>query len=173
VLRGSGSACESDGDGSDGQGAPQGGPGGVRGVQSTLVSARARQLPRSGNFAGFKGYTGQFHENIGASFYHPTQPPESSCFLSDVFAIVVFACLWREAETSQHKLSLGQRSTLRPVLSAWKNMRLFSRAKKISGMYPLTLMCLMVLGNGLGSSEATWAILGCRFSAGAPNELAP
>ena len=42
AARGSGSACESDGDDSDGQGAPQGGGG----VQITTV--------RSGNFAGFK-----------------------------------------------------------------------------------------------------------------------
>ena len=38
--RGSVSACESDGDDSDGQGAPQGG----RGVQSTPVSARAAEI---------------------------------------------------------------------------------------------------------------------------------
>ena len=41
-ARGSGSACESDGDDSDGQGAPQGGGG----VQSTLVSARAAEILR-------------------------------------------------------------------------------------------------------------------------------
>ena len=40
--RGSGSACESDGDDSDGQGAPQGGGG----VQSTPVSARAAEILR-------------------------------------------------------------------------------------------------------------------------------
>ena len=40
--QGSGSACESDGDDSDGQGAPQGGGG----VQSTLVSARAAEILR-------------------------------------------------------------------------------------------------------------------------------
>ena len=38
--RGSGSACESDGDDSDGQGAPQGGGG----VQSIPVSARAAEI---------------------------------------------------------------------------------------------------------------------------------
>ena len=41
-ARGSGSACESDGDDSDGQGAPQGGGG----VQSTPVSARAAEILR-------------------------------------------------------------------------------------------------------------------------------
>ena len=40
--RGSGSACESDGDDSDGQGAPLGGGG----VQSTPVSARAAEILR-------------------------------------------------------------------------------------------------------------------------------
>ena len=48
--RGSGSACESDGDDSDGQGAPQGGGG----VQSPRLG------PRSGNFAGFKGLEASF-----------------------------------------------------------------------------------------------------------------
>ena len=41
-ARGSGCACESDGDDSDGQGAPQGG----WGVQSTPVSARAAEILR-------------------------------------------------------------------------------------------------------------------------------
>ena len=41
-ARGSGSACKSDGDDSDGQGAPQGGGG----VQSTPVSARAAEILR-------------------------------------------------------------------------------------------------------------------------------
>ena len=49
-ARGSGSACESDGDDSDGQGAPQGGGG----VQSPRLG------PRSGNFAGFKGLEASF-----------------------------------------------------------------------------------------------------------------
>jgi len=95
-ARGSGSACESDGDDSDGQGAPQGG-GGVQ---------KNRLGPRSGSFAGFKGSRGQFHEKIGASFlYHPNRQ-NSSCFLSDVFSRL---SVWREGETPQHKWSLGQR----------------------------------------------------------------
>ena len=49
--RGSGSACESDGDDSDGQGAPQGGGG----VQSTLVSARAAEILR-----GLRGLEASF-----------------------------------------------------------------------------------------------------------------
>ena len=86
----------SDGDDSDGQGAPQGG-GGVQ---------KNRLGPRSGSFAGFKGSRGQFHEKIGASFlYHPNRQ-NSSCFLSDVFSRL---SVWREGETPQHKWSLGQR----------------------------------------------------------------
>ena len=38
--------------------------------------------PRSGNFAGFKGSTGHFHEKIGASFYNPNcQNPAVSCLM--------------------------------------------------------------------------------------------
>ena len=48
---GSGSACESDGDDSDGQGAPQGGGG----VQSTPVSARAAEILR-----GLRGLEASF-----------------------------------------------------------------------------------------------------------------
>ena len=50
-ARGSGSACESDGDDSDGQGAPQGG----RGVQSTPASARAAEILR-----GLRGLQASF-----------------------------------------------------------------------------------------------------------------
>ena len=50
-ARGSGSACESDGDDSDGQGAPQGGGG----VQSTPVSARAAEILR-----GLRGLEASF-----------------------------------------------------------------------------------------------------------------
>jgi hypothetical protein len=75
-ARGSGSACESDGDDrSDGQGAPQGG----RRVQSTPVSARAAEILR-----GLRGLDsrGQFHEKIGASFYNPNrQNPAVSCLM--------------------------------------------------------------------------------------------
>jgi hypothetical protein len=49
--RGSGSACESDGDDSDGQGAPQGGGG----VQSTPVSACAAEILR-----GLRGLEASF-----------------------------------------------------------------------------------------------------------------
>ena len=51
IARGSGSACESDGDDSDGQGAPQGGGG----VQSTPVSARAAEILR-----GLRGLEASF-----------------------------------------------------------------------------------------------------------------
>ena len=51
LSRGSGSACESDGDDSDGQGAPQGGGG----VQSTPVSARAADILR-----GLRGLEASF-----------------------------------------------------------------------------------------------------------------
>ena len=50
-ARGSGYACESDGDDSDGQGAPQGGGG----VQSTPVSARAAEILR-----GLRGLEASF-----------------------------------------------------------------------------------------------------------------
>jgi hypothetical protein len=49
--RGSGSACESDGDDSDGQGTPQGGGG----VQSTAASARAAEILR-----GLRGLQASF-----------------------------------------------------------------------------------------------------------------
>ena len=76
--------------------------------------------PRSGNLAGFKGFRGQFHEKIGASFYNPNrQNPAVSCLMFSRLSV------WRERETPRHKWSLGQQ----PVLSAWKNMRLFPRAK--------------------------------------------
>ena len=51
MSRGSGSACESDGDDSDGQGAPQGGGG----VQSTPVSARVAEILR-----GLRGLEASF-----------------------------------------------------------------------------------------------------------------
>ena len=73
--RGSGSACESDGDDSDGQGAPQGGGG----VQSTPVSARAAEILRVLRSVVYRGH---FHEKIGASFYNPNrQNPAVSCLM--------------------------------------------------------------------------------------------
>ena len=87
VFRGSGSACESDGDDSDGQGAPQGGGGGAK---------HPRLGPRSGNFAGLRSLEAIFMRENRRVILQP-QPPESSCFLSDVFSRL---CVWREGETS-------------------------------------------------------------------------
>ena len=50
----------------------------ARGVQSTPVSARAAEILRGLR----EGSTGQFHEKIGASFYHPNrQNPAVSCLM--------------------------------------------------------------------------------------------
>jgi hypothetical protein len=118
-ARGSGFACESDGDDSE-----------VRVRLRAAGGAKHPRLgPRSGNFAGFKGSRGQFHEKIGASFYNPNRP-ESSCFLSDVF----LACMYgaRGRHHTVHKWSLGQR----PVLSAWKHAP-FSKKMSNENKFPL------------------------------------
>jgi hypothetical protein len=109
----SGSAYESDGDDSDGQGAPQGGGG--------CKAPPSRPAQRTFSFAGFKGSRGQFHEKIGATFYN------RKIARIQLFPFWYFSRLsvWREGETPQHKWSLGQRL----VLSAWKHAPFFDGQK--------------------------------------------
>ena len=118
----SGSACESDGDDSDGQGAPQGGGG----VQSTPVSARAAEILRVLRSVVYRGH---FHEKIGASFYNPNrQNPAVSCLMS--FLACVYGARGRHhTATSTAQMESWTRASVECVETCAFSH--FPRAKKI------------------------------------------
>ena len=103
ISRGSGSACESDGDDSDGQGAPQGGG---AWMQSSPVSARAAEILR-----GLRGLEAIIYINLSDSFkttsmslrylllFRPPCQPHFSC-LCAVNSVLILSRPQHEPYTS-------------------------------------------------------------------------
>ena len=110
----SGSAYESDGDDSDGQGAPQGGGG--------CKAPPSRPAQRTFSFAGFKGSRGQFHEKYRCVILQPQNRQNPAVSFLVFFSPV---CMARGGDT----IAQMESWTTARVLSAWKLAPFFDGQK--------------------------------------------